>query len=161
MIDHPGEKTMKQGLFARANPLRWLRSRREQSIVCSLICVLEHAMARWLDCPSETIRLTREDYAHIKDAVRLDHSRKGMDYVGTFCSWRALGRFVESEPPESGFLCAVPGSGDKVQAKLTRTKDGTLEVRFARAANEHWSLEGTTCRWERLVAVRGARRSSE
>lgn len=153
-MDHFAKEPVTRGVLARVNPLRWLRSRREQSIVCSLACVMEHAIARWLECPGEMIRVTRGDYAHIKDTVRLDHSKKGMEYVGPFCSWRALGQFVESEVARSGFLCAVPGSREKVGAKLTRTKDGVLEVRLDRASNEEWSLEGATSRWARVVAVR-------
>jgi hypothetical protein len=161
MIDHSMEESVKRGALTRLNPLRWLRSRREQSVVCSLVCVMEHAIARWVECPAEVMRVTREDYARIKETVRRDHRSKGMEYVGPFCSWRALGRFVESAAAKSGFLCAVPGSEDKVRAKLTRGKDGVLEVRLERAPNEDWSLEGVMSRWARIVAVRRSRRPTE
>lgn len=139
-------------LTERLNPWGWLRRRREQSLICSLACVVEEATTRWAQTGECKIAMTADDYEHTKRRTQVDHAGRGLEYVGPFCEWDALVGFALSQTLPGPALCAVPGRDDKVWVRFTSAPDGRLVIGVEPAPGADWSVEGSTVRWARVTA---------
>jgi len=138
------------------DPRTWFRRRREQALICSLLCVLEHAGRRWVERPGEDITVDEQDYALLRARVLAEHAAKGLKYVGPFCAWRQLLTFAERGASTQELAYRLPSPDCRVvSVGISALPDARLVVRFAESGGDAgtWDIEDARETWRRVVCV--------
>jgi|YNPBryantNP2012_1023418.scaffolds.fasta_scaffold19681_2 hypothetical protein len=137
-----------------------LRTWRERRVVCSVACVMEWLTKRWAENEQRTFVLTCAEYARVREETRRAFGARGVRYVGPWCSWHALRRFLSrAQAQGSGIVCAVPGKEEKVMVQVLGIDRAgvTLELTSTTPETDVWPPADAKERWSCVVAVPSVR----